>query len=131
MPRTNRYAAALILAGALAAVAVAGSLGRSGAATPPSPSGAHIRDLDIEFYRARVARDPRSARDFTQLAGLYLQRARETADNGDLVRAEETARHSLALRRGRNDLAEGVAGVEPHGPAPLRRGARGGPRAAC
>jgi tetratricopeptide (TPR) repeat protein len=53
-------------------------------------------------------RDPRSARDFTQLAGLYLQRARETADNGDLVRAEETARHSLALRRGRNDEAVGV-----------------------
>ena len=42
---------------------------------------ARIRDLDIDFYQARVARDPRSARDFTQLAGLYLQRARETADN--------------------------------------------------
>ena len=67
-----------------------------------------IRDLDIEFYRARVARDPRSARDFTQLAGLYLQRARETADNEDLVRAEQTARHSLSLRRGRNEEASGV-----------------------
>jgi tetratricopeptide (TPR) repeat protein len=75
---------------------------------PPGPSPAHIRDLDIEFYQARVARDPRSARDFTQLAGLYLQRARETADNGDLVRAEETARHSLGLRRGRNEAAFGV-----------------------
>jgi tetratricopeptide (TPR) repeat protein len=107
MPRSSWYAATgLTLAGALAAVAVAGSSDRARTASPPS--GAHIRDLDIEFYRARVARDPRSARDFTQLAGLYLQRARETADNGDLVRAEATARHSLALRRGRNDAAEGV-----------------------
>ena len=79
-----------------------------GAAPAPAPSASHMRDLDIAFYRARVARDPRSARDFTQLAGLYLQRARETADNGDLVRAEETARHSLALRRGRNEQAFGV-----------------------
>ncbi len=53
-------------------------------------------------------RDPRSARDFTQLAGLYLQRARETADNGDLARAEESARHSLELRTGRNGAAFGV-----------------------
>ena len=67
-----------------------------------------IRDLDIAFYQARVGRDPRSARDFTQLAGLYLQRARETADNEDLVRAEVTARHSLELRTGRNDAAYGV-----------------------
>jgi tetratricopeptide (TPR) repeat protein len=108
MPRTIRSAAALILAGALGAVAVAGSSDRSRVTPPPPLSDALVRDLDIEFYRARVARDPRSARDFTQLAGLYLQRARETADNGDLVRAEATARHSLALRRGRNDAAEGV-----------------------
>ena len=67
-----------------------------------------MRDLDIAFYQKRVARDPRSARDFTQLAGLYLQRARETADNADLVRAEEIARHSLALRTGRNEQAYGV-----------------------
>jgi tetratricopeptide (TPR) repeat protein len=66
------------------------------------------RDLDIAFYRNRTRRDPRSARDFTQLAALYLQRARETADNGDLIRAEATARHSLALRTGRNEAALGV-----------------------
>ncbi len=59
------------------------------------PSQARIRDLDIEFYQRRVGRDPRSARDYAQLAGLYLQRARETADNGDLVRAEQNARRSL------------------------------------
>lgn len=80
----------------------------SAAAMTAAAAAAHIRDLDIEFYRSRVARDPRSARDFTQLAGLYLQRARETADNEDLVRAESTARHSLELRRGRNEAAFGV-----------------------
>lgn len=100
---------------ALAALAGAAGLARAaGAGRPtaarvtPVPSPERIRNLDIEFYRARIARDPRSARDWTQLAGLYLQRARETADNADLVRAEETARHSLALRRGRNDEAVGV-----------------------
>ncbi|HEX3275080.1 MAG TPA: tetratricopeptide repeat protein [Gemmatimonadales bacterium] len=71
-------------------------------------NSARVRDLDIAFYRARVARDPGSARDFTQLAGLYLQRARETADNEDLTRAETNARRSLALRRARNDEAVGV-----------------------
>ena len=101
-------AAALALAGAVGIMSAAGSPGevRGRAAAPPS--AARIRHLDIDFYRARVARDPRSARDFTQLAGRYLQRARETADNEDLVRAEQTARHSLALRRGRNDEAYGV-----------------------
>jgi tetratricopeptide (TPR) repeat protein len=74
----------------------------------PKLSEAQIRDLDIEFYHQRVARDSLSARDFTQLAGLYLQRARETADNQDLVRAEEIARHSLQLRTGRNGAAFGI-----------------------
>jgi tetratricopeptide (TPR) repeat protein len=96
-----------------AAAAVLTLGGAAGIVTAPAshrvaPSPERIRDLDIEFYRERTIRDPRSARDFTQLAGLYLQRARETADNADLVRAEETARHSLALRRGRNDEAVGV-----------------------
>jgi tetratricopeptide (TPR) repeat protein len=85
-------------------------LGRppAAAASRPVPSEAQIRDLDIDFYLRRVKRDPRSARDFTQLAGLYLRRARETGDPRDLVRAEETARHSLALRTGRNSTAFGV-----------------------
>jgi cytochrome c-type biogenesis protein CcmH/NrfG len=101
------------LAVAAVALAAAGLVsaapGRSSARTArPAPSPARIRELDIAFYQARTIRDPRSARDFTQLAALYLQRARETADNADLERAETTARHSLALRRGRNDEAVGV-----------------------
>lgn len=103
MHRSVWHAAAAVLAlGGAVGIAVAAGGHRAG----PSPT--RIRDLDIDFYRARAIRDPRSARDFTQLAGLYLQRARETADNADLVRAEETARRSLALRRGRNDEAVGV-----------------------
>jgi tetratricopeptide (TPR) repeat protein len=110
MTRKAWYAAgaALALSTAAGIATAAGSGGRSREAAPAAPASARIRDLDIEFYRGRVARDPRSARDFTQLAGLYLQRARETADNEDLVRAEETARHSLGLRRGRNEAAFGV-----------------------
>jgi tetratricopeptide (TPR) repeat protein len=109
MTRMAWYAAAAVVAWSTAA-GIATAAGRRDAsrAAAAAPSQARIRDLDIEFYRARVTRDPLSARDFTQLAGLYLQRARETADNGDLVRAEETARHSLALRRGRNEAAFGV-----------------------
>ena len=110
MARRMWYAAAagLAFAGAVGMAAAAGPTGRARSPGSAVPSGSRIRDLDIEFYRARVTRDPRSARDFTQLAGLYLQRARETADNEDLVRAEETARHSLSLRRGRNEEASGV-----------------------
>jgi tetratricopeptide (TPR) repeat protein len=110
MHRSVWLAASAVLTLAGAAGMVTAAAGRRGAAAaiPATPAAARIRDLDIEFYRARTARDPRSARDFTQLAGLYLQRARETADNADLVRAEEIARHSLALRRGRNDEAVGI-----------------------
>ncbi len=99
--------AAAALTGMVGVIRAGGSeAGRS--AHGPPPSASHIRDLDIGFYQARVTRDPRSARDFTQLAGLYLQRARETAQNADLVRAEETARHALSLRASRNEQAFGV-----------------------
>jgi tetratricopeptide (TPR) repeat protein len=108
MHRSVWYSA--IAAGALAAAGlVSVAAGRSSAPpSRPAPSPARIRDLDIAFYHERTVRDPRSARDFTQLAALYLQRARETADNADLERAESTARLSLGLRRGRNDEAVGV-----------------------
>jgi tetratricopeptide (TPR) repeat protein len=107
-----RTARRYVASGAVAVAAVIGavSLGRSMDRPAPrvNPSESEIRNLDIEFYQARVARDPRSARDFAQLAALYLQRARQTADNGDLVKAEENARQSLALRAGRNGQAFGV-----------------------
>jgi tetratricopeptide (TPR) repeat protein len=89
-------------------VSAARSSDGPGAGLHRIPPEARLRDLDIEFYRRRVERDPRSAGDYTQLAGLYLQRARVTADNQDLVRAEQNARHSLQLRTGRNAAAFGV-----------------------
>lgn len=106
--RMRTTIATLALAGTLL-----GGIGMARSSVRPAPAGrqlteTQIRDLDIEFYRGRIARDPRSAGDYTRLAGLYLQRARETADNEDLVRAEDTARRSLALRVGRNSAALGV-----------------------
>jgi tetratricopeptide (TPR) repeat protein len=76
--------------------------------TPPAERAAQVRELDIEFYRARTERNTLSARDHALLAGLYLQRARESGDQADLVRAEQAARRSLRLRQGRNELAFGV-----------------------
>ena len=109
MQRVVGYAAAVIAAGALLGTAgLARSSDESRAAHRTGISEARHRDLNIEFYRKRTRYDPLSARDFTQLAGLYLQRARETADNGDLLRAEAAARHSLSLRTGRNGAAFGV-----------------------
>jgi len=108
MTRSLRYLAVATAALAAAGLVSAAPRLSSAPATRPAPSPARIRDLDIAFYQARTVRDSRSARDFTQLAALYLQRARETADNADLERAETTARHSLALRRSRNDEAVGV-----------------------
>ncbi|MEO7986631.1 MAG: tetratricopeptide repeat protein [Gemmatimonadales bacterium] len=98
----------LALAVTLVGVSIARSTERRPAPVPSYPTESAIRNRDIDFYRSRVARDPRSARDFTQLAALYLQRARETADNGDIVEAETNARHSLALRTARNSGAFGV-----------------------
>jgi len=63
------------------------------------PSASHIRDLDIEFYQARVKRTRGARRDFTQVAGLYLPAGARTADNEDLVARSGAHRHSLELRR--------------------------------
>lgn len=95
---------------ALGVCASAVALARAGRASAPGPalSEARVRDLDIAFYRARIARDPLGARDRAQLAGLYLQRARGSGENQDLVRAEETARGSLSNRRARNGKALAV-----------------------
>lgn len=105
--RRNVAGGVVALAVALVGVSMARSMEEP--RTPAAyPTESEIRNRDIEFYASRVGRDPRSARDFTQLAALYLQRARETADNGDLVQAETNARHSLDLRTSRNSAAFGV-----------------------
>jgi tetratricopeptide (TPR) repeat protein len=64
-----------------------------------------VRTADVAFYEARAAGDPESATDRTRLAALYLQRARETSDEQDYLRAEQSARTSLGLRTRRNGAA--------------------------
>lgn len=66
------------------------------------------RAADVAFYEVRAADDPESAADRAHLAALYLQRARETSDEEDYVRAETNARASLALRVQRNSAASVV-----------------------
>lgn len=69
----------------------------------PVADAAEIRDKDIDFYIARAKRDPTGAMDLSRLAGLYLERARETGDPHDAINAEAAARRSLHNRRGHND----------------------------
>ena len=66
------------------------------------------RDADIAFFARRVAADPIGAADRARLAALYLQRGRETGDFGDYRRAEQLARHSLALRVAHNGNTYGL-----------------------
>jgi tetratricopeptide (TPR) repeat protein len=62
----------------------------------------------IRFYEARIKGDPRAAADRAALAGLYLQRSRETGEFADFRRAEELARQSLAIRVKSNSRAARV-----------------------
>jgi predicted Zn-dependent protease len=66
---------------------------------------AQVRDADITFWSRRAVEDPASAADRAQLAGLYLQRARERGDWDDYHRAEAAAREAITLRAGRNGKA--------------------------
>lgn len=69
---------------------------------------AAIRDADIEFYERRITEDPASSIDRTRLGELLLQRARASNDYRDFLRAEESARASLAQRVLRNGAAYAV-----------------------
>ncbi|HEU4629236.1 MAG TPA: hypothetical protein VFS08_05800 [Gemmatimonadaceae bacterium] len=61
------------------------------------------RAREIALYERRAREDTMSAADLAQLAGLFLQRSRETGSYEDFRRAERTARRSLALRTSRNE----------------------------
>jgi tetratricopeptide (TPR) repeat protein len=90
---------ALLAGGVLVATAASG-----GAASAPLDERV-VRRRDIAFYAGRAARDPQGAADLGHLAGLLLQRARETGDPRDFRLAERTARRSLARRARRNGKA--------------------------
>ncbi|MGQ0561375.1 MAG: tetratricopeptide repeat protein [Gemmatimonadota bacterium] len=64
-----------------------------------------LRNRDVALYERRVKQDPQSAADYAQLAGLYLQRAREAGDYQDFRRAEAAARESWSKRESRNGKA--------------------------
>ena len=100
----RRFIHVAALASGLAALALAATVARpvEGRTAPRARDEAAIRDHDIAFYRARVGGDPRGATARAQLARLSLQRARQTGDHADLVRAEEAARRSVQLRGDRN-----------------------------
>ena len=78
------------------------------AATAPTLSESEIRDRDIAFFEARAKEDTSSANDRTQLATLYMDRARTTGAFTDYERAERLARRSLELRKGHNEPAFGL-----------------------
>jgi Flp pilus assembly protein TadD len=100
----------LVAALGLGGTVLGGSLpaARSGSRERAPLSESAIRDQDIAFYEARVARDPDGALDRMRVASLYLQRARERGSESDLVRAEEAARASLTRRRAHNTAALAV-----------------------
>ena len=100
----GRKGLAVLAAGA--AVVVAAVIGRpervTAAPSTPPLSEAEVRSLDIEFYERRIAEDTFSAADRSRLAGLYIQRARETGTYTDYERAATLARRSLSLREAHN-----------------------------
>lgn len=75
------------------------------ASLTPTMTQASLTGEEIAVYQARVQRDPQGAADRANLAGLYLQRSRETGDFADYRRAEEMARQSIAIRVHRNPKA--------------------------
>lgn len=74
----------------------------------PLKSEAEIRDLDIQYYEARAARDPSGGSDLAHVAALELARSRESGDPRDAIAAEVAARRSLHNRGERNAPARQV-----------------------
>lgn len=60
------------------------------------------RDLQIAGWNKALAMDSASAIALGQLAGLYLQRGRESGNYEDFSRAEALAKRSLSFRENRN-----------------------------
>jgi tetratricopeptide (TPR) repeat protein len=71
-------------------------------------SESEIRDRDIALFERRVAEDSISAADRSQLAILYMDRARATGGFTDYQRAEGLARRSLSLRTAHNSQTFGL-----------------------
>ncbi|HEX2722370.1 MAG TPA: hypothetical protein VHM24_05590, partial [Gemmatimonadaceae bacterium] len=63
------------------------------------------RDVQISVWQKALAADSGSAIALGQLAGLHMQRARETGDESSYAKAEGYARRSVSLRTSRNGAA--------------------------
>ena len=63
------------------------------------------RDLQIAGWNKALDMDSASAIALGQLAGLYLQRGRESGNYEDFTRAELLAKRSISLRTGRNGMS--------------------------
>ncbi len=74
---------------------------RSGAGT----SDLAERDVQISVWKKALAADSESAIALGQLAGLYMQRGRETGDESSYAEAEHYAERSVGLRSNRNGAA--------------------------
>ncbi len=63
------------------------------------------RDVQIKVWQQALAADSESAIALGQLAGLYMQRGRESGDESNYAEAENYARRSTSLRSNRNGAA--------------------------
>ena len=60
---------------------------RDGRGAAKAHLGLGRMNVDIDFFEWRVRNDPQSASDFSDLAGAYLQRCRESGDVADAWRS--------------------------------------------
>src|SRR5688500_503782 len=102
--RRNKMGLVAVMAAAIGLVAGWRVSGAPAEIPPAAVSPAATGELErrSSLSRERASRDPFSAGDRSLLAGLYLQRARETGNYEDVMRAEEEARGSLKLRPEQN-----------------------------
>lgn len=107
-----RYRKTVITMAVLLAAGAAGSrivASRAAAAVPhamvmTATEQLRQRDLQIKAWSEALKADPESAISLAQLAGLYLQRGRESGNYENYSQAEALARRSLKLRTQRNGM---------------------------
>ncbi len=63
------------------------------------PYDPQLTSKDIAFWAGRVRDDPQAVMSMAQLGSLYLRHYRETGDSANAVKAEQTARRSLRVRK--------------------------------
>ena len=100
--RTLTSLAFATLAVITAGVASARTSHHSRPASAPQIDELAERDVQIGVWKKALAADSESAIALGQLAGLYMQRGRESGDESNYIEAENYARRSTDLRSNRN-----------------------------